>query len=513
MLKKFKQANLSFREKMTIFFLNPTYTLQLIPPQTVIVYKCIFWLEFSLSKLCLSLNCKSKTIVGIFKAGIILYALNQKSLENLMSKAKDQELKNQIEMELTLSAYYLKSAGESKFEDSKYWSITEDTEIQEAEIVFDRIFWFLGHKAAKFALDTVMRNVSTLKHNSIDSLSRNLPHFTSNLGHLGYLFLYINYYRTRDSNRVIHVTGEKIANRFYFEIIRRLSPLKIVIDSPNNINRDFLKTDFLLMSRDSSGKYRAESSAASLSFQEFPEFQVCSDFQLKLTDDENLQGLTQLNEFLGREITWFGLIHVRGPRNGNFEHAQARDANIDRYRRIGEFVNHSGGLLIRMGDDGFPRLKRNFVAFDYAHSDLRSEFMDVWFWNNCRFWVGNMNGASVPPLTFGKRRLLTDMWFIDENGPSSDFYVPKKLFYKGQRLACDEIKNLPISRVMNRKWIKHCGYDLEDLSEIELQQAFSRFFETLCTSCTGLQVNSIQCADCNKNGKRKVPNIMQLIEL
>jgi putative glycosyltransferase (TIGR04372 family) len=73
-------------------------------------------------------------------------------------------------------------------------------------------------------------------------------------------------------------------------------------------------------------------------------------------------------------------------------------------------VANAGGLVVRNGSTNFVKLPDEFEAFDYAHSSIKSPFMDVWLNANCAFWIGNMNGASVVPIAFGKVRLITDAW-------------------------------------------------------------------------------------------------------
>lgn len=513
LLKSYRNMKQKLKEKARIFFLDPTHTLQLIPTCLAKFYRLVFRTEFALCKIILRLKNDNYIAVEILKAGIKLYPMRKKELVFLLARVAGPEIRKLIEFEIALHSYYKIKNQKSIFEFPNYWAINENSTTGEIEALFEIVVWYLGHNVSRFAIETIMKNLSTFGKVDKPDPIRILPHFTSNLGHLGFLFLYVNYYRFRDTNRIIHVPSEKIANKFYLETIQRQSPLTITVFDREDLENDLGKLDFLLLSREKSSTYRTESSAAAYSSHLHPEFHVDPTFQLKLTHEENLRGLAILSDFLGREISWFGLIHIRGPRNGLLDYAQARDANIDHYRKIGAHIESTGGLLIRMGDGRFPRLNKSFQAFDYAHSKIRSEFMDVWLWNNCRFWVGNMNGASVPPLTFGKRRLLTDMWYFDENGPYRDFYVPKKLYCNGKRLTFDEVKNLPISKVMNRKWIEYCGYSLKELSDVELQQAFLIFFETICNECSGIRVNSTGCDACSKANKSKLQNIMQRIDL
>lgn len=340
------------------------------------------------------------------------------------------------------------------------------------------LIWNTGHKLYTRQLTEFKRSLELLDYDKTKIHKRYLPHFTSNYGHLGFLFLYLNYYRKEDSSRIVFLPDRLSANSFLLKKIINESPIQIKLVNDLMAQKFSLSNvDTLSFSRTSSGFYRTESSSASGCDQEFPEYSIETDFVLKLSDDENKVGYEKLSRLLGREITWFALLHIRGPRNDVVRFSQSRDASVSGYNLLCEQVKNSGGLVIRNGEPDFCHLPEDFLAFDYAHSEIKSPFMDFWLNANCAFWVGNMNGASVVPIAFGKPRLVTDAWFIDNNGPSYDHYATKSLFKKGERLSDEEVMDSSIGRVMNRKWLKYHDYDLKELTSVQLAEVCSEFLE------------------------------------
>ena len=328
------------------------------------------------------------------------------------------------------------------------------------------------------AVEHVVRLLTNSSGGNAQTNPRFLRDFTSNFGHLGQLFLYLNFYRNCDPGRIILLPTRPAANEFILELILRHSPLQIKrIDESITSSLTAHQLDTLHFSKIKEGSYRFESGGPSGIEQSFPEYTIEPDFLLSLSEEENYRGYEILSKELGKEFDWFALLHIRGPKNGFDRFSQARDSSILKYHLLCREVSKAGGIVIRNGSPDFMHLPRNFKAFDYAHSQIKTPFMDVWLNANCAFYIGNSNGASSVPISFGKPRLITNLWFINSNGPSYDHFAPKSLFMKGQRLNDEEAAATPISRVMNRKWISYYGGELKDLTPIQLAQVCSEFLK------------------------------------
>ena len=126
---------------------------------------------------------------------------------------------------------------------------------------------------------------------------------------------------------------------------------------------------------------------------------------LTLTDSDHERGWRCLQRLGVPPGAWFVSLHVRdtGSRNG-------RDADIGDYRLAIESIVERDGWVIRMGNPTMTPLPPMPQVIDYAHSEARSDWMDVFLWARCRFFIGTQSGPSFVPPTFGVPCILTN-WF------------------------------------------------------------------------------------------------------
>ena len=151
---------------------------------------------------------------------------------------------------------------------------------------------------------------------------------------------------------------------------------------------------------------------------------------LTLSEAELSKGRACLRELGVPDGAWFVCLHVR---ESGFKQEQGYNAvegvlnaEIGTYAPAIRAVIERGGWVIRIGDPKMQTLPKMPGAIDYAHSALRSEWMDVFLLGACRFLIGTSSGpAYVPPL-FGTPCVLTN-WVPTGQRPfnSRDIYIPK----------------------------------------------------------------------------------------
>ena len=117
--------------------------------------------------------------------------------------------------------------------------------------------------------------------NEID-LKRYLPEHTTNMGHLGYLFLYANFYRKCDPCRYIAIWPDISPNKFYLSELIKILPFKteLISGNPSELVIPKNQIDTLNYSRINKGQWRLESATDAPTMQSFPEFIVNDDFIL-----------------------------------------------------------------------------------------------------------------------------------------------------------------------------------------------------------------------------------------
>jgi putative glycosyltransferase (TIGR04372 family) len=151
---------------------------------------------------------------------------------------------------------------------------------------------------------------------------------------------------------------------------------------------------------------------------------------LTLSEAEMKKGRACLRELGVPDGAWFVCLHVR---ESGFKQEQGfnavegvLNAEIDTYLSAIRAVMERGGWVIRIGDEKMQPLPPMPGAIDYAHSALKSDWMDVFLLGACRFLIGTSSGpAYVPPL-FGVPCVLTN-WLPAGQRPfnSRDIYIPK----------------------------------------------------------------------------------------
>ena len=129
------------------------------------------------------------------------------------------------------------------------------------------------------------------------------------------------------------------------------------------------------------------------------------------------------------EEAWFVLMHVREPgfhAGWHKHHAGTRNADIQSYLSIVDFIISQGGWVVRGGDPSMTPFSPHERVIDYATSPNRSPEMDIYLCAECAYFVGTNSGFSVVPPVFGKRCALTNWspigipnWYLD------DIYIPK----------------------------------------------------------------------------------------
>ena len=360
------------------------------------------------------------------------------------------------------------------------WGITFSERIR---FIRSWSFWRLNHSSNRETLVRIKSSIEAKDDSDFEASLRFLPEHTTNMGHLGCLYLYINLYSRIDPTREIQIWPDLAPNQFYLNKLIEVSKLKVHTQpgAPNLKKLNFLHTDNLLMSRVSKSNWRFEANGAAGLGQDFPEYELNPEFFIELNSDESNLALLLLCEQGFDPSKWFIILHIREDSKGYEHGGQARDSKIENYGELIKVIHDLGGQVVRMGNSSFPKANFEVPVFDYAHSASQSQIQDCWLWANCKWWVGNANGASFAVLAFNKPRMIVDQWFWDANGRNQDLYIPKVLFdlEKNRLLTVSETLTSPISRNMNKGEIIAAGCELICNDELLIAKAAVEMYEML----------------------------------
>ena len=166
---------------------------------------------------------------------------------------------------------------------------------------------------------------------------------------------------------------------------------------------------------------------------------------LSLSAGDRERGQSGLRQLGVPEGAWFVCLHVREPGfhlKWHQSHPGTRNADVMTYLPAAREIVARGGYVIRVGDPSMVHLPQEPGVVDYAHSEIRSEFMDVFLCAACKFFIGTNSGLGLVPPIFGVPCAMTNwspiglpQWY------PKDIYIPKQLYSDrmGRTLTFEEM--------------------------------------------------------------------------
>lgn len=146
---------------------------------------------------------------------------------------------------------------------------------------------------------------------------------------------------------------------------------------------------------------------------------------------------------------WYVCLHVReaGFWNEAGDPSNApRVADISTYLPAIERIITRGGVVIRLGDKSMRPLPAMKGLIDYARSDAKSDWMDVFLCSTCRFLIGTNSAMYQVAVSFGVPVLVTN-WMPLSSFPvqAADVVLPKLIYSeeKSGILSFSEMLDLP----------------------------------------------------------------------
>ncbi|MBE9116865.1 TIGR04372 family glycosyltransferase [Lusitaniella coriacea LEGE 07157] len=150
---------------------------------------------------------------------------------------------------------------------------------------------------------------------------------------------------------------------------------------------------------------------------------------LSLSESHRERGWQALETLGVPRDAWFVCLHVREPgfhKDSKGLYQTFRNANIDTYSLAIQTIVERGGWVIRVGDPSMKPLPPQPQVIDYAHSSIKSDWMDVFLCGACRFYIGTTSGLSHVPPTFGVPCAITNWTPMGiRSAYSADVLLPK----------------------------------------------------------------------------------------
>ena len=170
-----------------------------------------------------------------------------------------------------------------------------------------------------------------------------------------------------------------------------------------------------------------------------------------LSQEDKEKGWNCLRSLGLSKDAWFVTLHVREPgwRDDHSREENFRNANIESYFPAIKTITDAGGWVVRIGDPGMSQLPEMPNVIDYAHSQAKSDWMDIFLCAQCRFFIGTSSGMCVVASSFGVPLAMTNLLpgYGVYHFTSRDLFIPRLCFSeeKGRYLSFQELLSPPVS--------------------------------------------------------------------
>ena len=194
---------------------------------------------------------------------------------------------------------------------------------------------------------------------------------------------------------------------------------------------------------------------------------------LTLTEFDCERGQNCLKKMGIPSNAWFVCLHVRDIREGGMN---TRNADIMTYKMAIQTICEKGGWVIRMGGSSMPPLPKMHNVIDYVHTEFKSDWMDVFLWAKCKFFIGTTSGPAAIPISFGVPSITTNLVPLFSRPWYNDLFIPKLIWSNklNRFLTFSEILSSPVGFAFYERDILSQGCKLidnspEDINDLVLE--------------------------------------------
>lgn len=199
---------------------------------------------------------------------------------------------------------------------------------------------------------------------------------------------------------------------------------------------------------------------------------------------ENLQKLCRnaLTQLGVPGDSWIATLHVRNTYDrAKDKSTHARNADIQSYELAVKAVNARGGFVVRLGDKRMPEANFGSGFIDYAHSELKGDFLDILLLSQARFHIGTDSGLSILPGIFAIPCAYTNWmppgtfsWY------GNNLYILKDLLGPGGKpIPYSEQVRSPLGSCESMYYLKSNGFTVRENSANEIEELVTEMMDRL----------------------------------
>ncbi len=155
---------------------------------------------------------------------------------------------------------------------------------------------------------------------------------------------------------------------------------------------------------------------------------------LNFTNYENSKGEILLNKFGLKKGQKFICLAVRDKKfskikseilsTDNEEVNNFRNYEIENFLSAAEFCTKKGLFVFRMGKSAQQKINTNNpMIIDYANSELKSDFMDIFLGSNCEFSISTSYGFDSIPYVSNKPMAMITVPVVDFRAHSKRIFI------------------------------------------------------------------------------------------
>ena len=202
-----------------------------------------------------------------------------------------------------------------------------------------------------------------------------------------------------------------------------------------------------------------------------------------IPENDKKLGKDILNKLGIPNNAWYVICHVREPgwsgENLKNSNQMLRNADPKTYYKAFNFIKEVGGYVVRVGNSNMKKLDKMENVIDYAHSNLRSDFMDVFLGATSKFCIVTSSGYSAIPASFGVPILHTNQLPISAVFQCNlqDLYLPKIITKDQKKLSIEQTYISNYITLTDDNSFKKFGLNFINNSEDEILHATKEMFK------------------------------------
>ena len=213
---------------------------------------------------------------------------------------------------------------------------------------------------------------------------------------------------------------------------------------------------------------------------------------LEFTEEEKIYGKKMLNKFGLKDDDKFVCFAIRDEayqlrkvpsRFKNWSYHDYRHFDLDNFVLAAEELTKIGYYVFRMGVvANKPFNSNNSKIIDYANSNLRNDFMDVYIGANCSFCLSTGTGFDDVPYIFRRPIALLEVPFgILRTWSKKILHLTKHHILKKEkrRLSLSEIFSHGVAYALDTEVFRQKGIELVDNTPEEIRDLVMEMAENL----------------------------------